>query len=49
MSAEGTREVWTRDTPFGQEVRYVELSHPDYRGITDLYYRLGFGKEGIVQ
>jgi hypothetical protein len=48
MSAEGTRECWSRETPYGTEVRYVELSNPDYQGITDLFWRMGFSKEGIV-
>lgn len=49
MSSLGTREVWIRETPFGEEVRYVKLNDPDYAGITDLFYRLGFAKEGVVR
>ena len=26
----------------------VDLDNPDYKGITDLFYRLGFGKDGEV-
>lgn len=45
---ERVREVWVRETPFSTEVRYVDLDNPDYKGITDLFYRLGFGKDGEV-